>query len=132
MSKKPVQLRKVRGFREQARMREDAADLVTLSRRVALPAIIYTIIYVSAAGWGIFALVTKGMDAFWSTWYYGPLTLVIIWGNGFASRKYIKPKEIQELEREGLVFENQYGPREVPVEEADAAASQKNSEPEKN
>ncbi len=60
------------------------------------------------------------------------VTLVVIWGNGFASRKYIKPKEIQELERAGDEFENQYGPKEVPVEESDAVASQKNSEPEKN
>lgn len=127
-----MQLRKVRGFREQARMRDDAVDLVKMTRRVAFPAIIYTIIYVSAAGWGIFALVTNGMDAFWSTWYYGPLTLVLIWGNGLASRKYIKPKEIQELERESLVFENHYGPREVSVEETDAAASQKNSTSETN
>ncbi|MEY4079113.1 MAG: hypothetical protein RIS80_882 [Actinomycetota bacterium] len=136
MTKKPKQQLKTAttlGELERlSRVGSAISDLKRQTWRVLIPAVIYTSIYLGAAGWGIYALITHGMDAFWSTWYFGPLTLVLIWGNALASRKYIKPAEIEKLEKFGDNFESDYF-EDAPAD-ADAAgtASAKKSGTQKN
>ena len=115
-----------------SRVENEINDLKKLAWLVGMPAVIYIVIYVAEAGWGVYALVTHGMEGFWSTWYFGPLTLVLIWGNALASRKYIKPPEIQKLEKSVDDFEETFLEDAPAKPKSVGRASAKKSGSEKN
>lgn len=136
MSPKPKkQLREPTTLGELDRLSRVDNEITNLKKqawRVSMPAVIYIVIYVAAAGWGVYALVTHGMEGFWSTWYFGPLTLVLIWGNALASRKYIKPPEIQKLEKSVDDFEETFLEDAPAKPKSVGRASAKKSGSEKN